>query len=168
MPEIAWGKIIGGPFKTKVIAICSDLQCDPSHLTSAMAFETGETFSPSIRNRQSGATGLIQFIPSTARDLGTTTDDLASMSAIDQLDFVQKYLKPFKRKMNTLSDVYMTILLPSAVGKPEASVLFRRPSRAYTQNQGLDVNHDGQITKGEAAAKVQTKLERGLEASRRG
>ena len=168
MPEIAWGRKIGGPFKSKVIAICTDLECDPSHLTSAMAFETGESFSPSIRNRASGATGLIQFIPSTARDLGTTTDELAAMSAIDQLDFVKKYLRPFRRKMNTLSDVYMTILLPSAVGKPEAAVLFRRPSRAYTQNQGLDVNHDGQITKGEAAAKVQTKLERGLEASRRG
>lgn len=168
MPEIAWGKIVGGPFKSKVIVISTKLGCDPSHLTSAMAFETGESFSPSIRNRQSGATGLIQFMPSTAQSLGTTTADLASMSAIDQLDFVQKYLNPFKNKMNTLSDVYMTILLPSAVGKAEAFVLFRSPTKAYRQNQGLDVNHDGQITKGEAASKVQAKLGRGLDASRRG
>ena len=81
--------------------------------------------------------------------------DLAAMSAIDQLDFVKKYLDPFKNKMNTLSDVYMTILLPSAVGKAEAFVLFRSPSKAYKQNQGLDANRDGQITKGEASSKVQ-------------
>ncbi len=105
---------------------------------------------------------------SSAQSLGTTTADLASMSAVDQLDFVQKYLNPFKNKMNTLSDVYMTILLPSAAGKAEALVLFRNPTKAYRQNQGLDVNHDGQITKGEAASKVQAKLARGLDASRRG
>src|SRR5262249_12479466 len=155
-------------FKSKVIAISADLGCDPSHLMAAMAFETGETFSPSIRNRASGATGLIQFVPATARALGTTTDDLADMSAVDQLDFVAKYLKPFKNKMQTLSDVYMTILFPRAVGKPEALALFAAPSRAYRQNAGLDVNHDDPVTKGEAASKVQKKLDKGLSKSLRG
>jgi hypothetical protein len=135
---------------------------------AAMAFETGETFSPSIRNRLSKATGLIQFIPSTAISLGTTVDDLAAMLAVDQLDFVQKYLKPFKNKMNTLSDVYMTILFPVAVGKPEAQVLFKAPSRQFEQNKGLDNNNDGQVTKGEAASKVQAKLAKGLGSSLRG
>ena len=168
MPEIAWGKKVSGAFKSKVIQISSDLACDPSHLMSAMAFETGETFSPSIRNRQSGATGLIQFMPRTARGLGTTTDDLAAMTDVEQLDFVEKYLSPFKSKMSMLSDVYMTILFPKAVGKAEAFVLFAEPSTAYAQNKGLDANKDGQVTKGEAAVKVQAKLVKGLGASLRG
>jgi hypothetical protein len=168
MPEIAWGKKVSAPFKSKVIRISSGLDCDPSHLMSAMAFETGETFSPSIRHRQSGATGLIQFIPSTARGLGTTTDALAAMTAEDQLDFVQRYLMPFKDRMRMLSDVYMTILFPRAVAKPEAFVLFKKPTRAYEQNKGLDANRDGQITKGEAAAKVHAKLVKGLGATLRG
>jgi hypothetical protein len=57
---------------------------------AAMAFETGETFSPSIKNKASGATGLIQFMRSTAKGSGTTTAALAEMTAVDQLDFVEK------------------------------------------------------------------------------
>jgi hypothetical protein len=61
------------------------------------------------------------------------------MTAIDQLDFVEQYLLPFKGRMSSLSDVYMTILSPAAVGKPDSPVLFSSPSRAYTQNAGLAV-----------------------------
>lgn len=167
MPAIAWGKSpkITPAFKAKVIAISGTLGCDPSHLMSAMAFETGETFSPSIKNPLSGATGLIQFMPSTAKGLGTTTAALAAMTAVQQLSFVEKYLKPFKGKMKTLSDVYMTILFPKAVGKPAAFVLFKKPSKTYTQNKGLDANGDGAVTKDEAAAKVHAKLVKGLGSS---
>lgn len=49
-----------------------------------MSFETGGSFSPSERNGI-GATGLIQFLPGTPRGLGTTTDQLANMSSVDQL-----------------------------------------------------------------------------------
>jgi hypothetical protein len=54
----------GPEFKTKVLAISKDLGCDPNHFMAAMAFETGERFS-SRKNRASGATGLIQFMPTT-------------------------------------------------------------------------------------------------------
>jgi hypothetical protein len=54
------------------------------------------------------------------------------------------------------------------VGKPEAKVLFASPSKAYQQNSGLDVNKDGQVTKGEAAAKVQAMLSKGLGSDYRG
>jgi hypothetical protein len=68
----------------------------------------------------------------------------------------------------SMSDVYMTILLPTAVGKAETHVPFRKTAVAYRQNRGLDMNKDGQITKGEAAAKVQAKLVKGLGKSLRG
>ena len=168
MPEIAFGKVVEVAFKSRVIAICAGLGADPSHLMAAMAYETGETFSPSIQNKKTGATGLIQFMPKTAVGLGTTTTALKAMTAVAQLNFVEKYLAPFKGKMIALSDVYMTILWPKSVGKSEAFVLFAAPSTAYVVNKGLDVNKDGEVTKGEAADKVQKKLSKGLGAGLRG
>lgn len=160
--QLAWGAKVSSLFRDKVRNIAKDLGCDADFLMAAMAFETGETFGPSIRNAAgSGATGLIQFMPSTARGLGTTTDDLASMTAEDQLDFVAEYFANQKGRLHTLEDVYMAILLPSAVGKSNDHVLFSSPSRAYDQNKGLDLNGDGRITKAEAAAKVQAKLDKG-------
>jgi hypothetical protein len=166
--EIAWGKKVGADFKTKLIAICTGLACDPSYLMAAMAFETGATFSPTDQNPRSGATGLIQFLPSTAAGLGTSIEALAQMTAVEQLDYVKKYLNPFNGRMRSLSDVYMSILFPVAVGKPDSYVLFAAPSTAYRQNAGLDVNHDGQVTKGEAASKVQARLDEGLSVVNRG
>jgi hypothetical protein len=160
--KIAWGKKVSADFKAKVIGICGGLSCDPSFLMASMAFETGATFSPTLQNPRSLATGLIQFLPSTAASLGTSIAALEQMTAVAQLDFVQKYLTPFKGRMLSLSDVYMTILFPVAVGKPDSFVLFAAPSSAYEQNSGLDVNHDGQVTKGEAASKVQSMLDQGL------
>jgi Transglycosylase SLT domain len=167
-PSIAWGKKVSKAFKQKTLAIAGGLGCDPSHLMSAMAFESGESFSASVRNKQSNAVGLIQFMPTTAKALGTTSDALAAMTPEAQLDYVQKYLKPYKGRMKTLSDVYMTILWPKAVGQPEAAVLFAKPSKAYQQNAGLDANKDGTITKAEAAAKVNAKLVKGMGNQYRG
>ena len=90
------------------------------------------------------------------------------MTAVEQLDYVNKYLSPFRGRMRSLSDVYMSILFPVAVGKPDSYVLFAAPSRAYQQNAGLDVNRDDQVTKGEAASKVQARLDDGLSIVNRG
>ena len=168
--QIAWGKKVGSDFKARVVAICSGLGCDPSFLMAAMAFETGATFSPTIQNPRSGATGLIQFLPSTAASLGTSIAALMQMTAVAQLDTVEKYLAPFKGRMRSLSDVYMTILFPVAVGKPDSFVLFTKQlnANAYAQNSGLDVNGDGQVTKGEAASKIQARLDQGLSTTNRG
>ena len=130
-------------------------------LMAVMSFETGGTFNPSIPNAAgSGATGLIQFMPSTARGLGTTTEALARMSRAEQMQYVEKYLSNKGVRGGNLSDVYMAVLFPAAVGKPDDYVLFGRGAmsgytgRAYTQNRGLDSNGDGSVTKAEASAKV--------------
>ena len=133
-----------------------------------MAFETGEKFTPDVKNPRSGATGLIQFMSDTAIGLGTTTQALAAMTAVDQLDFVLKHFLPQKGRMNTLSDVYMAILRPASVGKPEDSALFKRPSQEYEQNAPLDRDGDGTITKAEAASMVDAKLKRGLTSGFKG
>ena len=68
--------------------------------------------------------------------------------------------------MKTLSDVYMAILWPAGIGKPDDYVLFyqkdsKHPKR-YIQNARLDFNKDGLITRAEAAARVQKMLDEGL------
>lgn len=162
--KIAWGGKVPVEFKRKVVEICGDLELSPDLLMAAMAFETGETFSPSVKNAAgSGAVGLIQFMPSTAIGLGTTTEKLAQMSAIEQLDYVKKYFLPQKGKLKTIENVYMAILYPVAIGRSADSVLFSGKTKVYEQNKGLDTDKDGKITVGEAAAKVRSKLEKGLQ-----
>lgn len=125
------------------------------HLVQCMAFETGGTFSPTIKNMAgSGATGLIQFMPATAKGLGTTTEALTKMTAVEQLAYVERYFIPYHKRTKTLSDMYMAILMPKYIGYAEEAILFNDPSKAYTQNRGLDLNRDGRITKAEATHRV--------------
>ena len=63
-------------FVKKVQSISSNLNIDPNWLMAIMFWESAGTFSPSVQNKTSGATGLIQFMPSTAVGLGTSTTEL--------------------------------------------------------------------------------------------
>lgn len=133
-------------------------------LMACMAWESGETFSPSVKNAAgSGATGLIQFMPSTAKAMGTTVAALAKMTAIQQLNYVYKYFAGYKGRLKNLGDVYMAILWPAGVGKSDDYVLWNSKTKptTYRQNSGLDVNKDGVITRAECIAKVLQKYEKG-------
>lgn len=89
------------------------------------------------------------------------------MSAVQQLVYVEKYFRPRKGKLKTLSDVYMAILWPSAIGQPDTHVLFRESDpkhpKRYIQNAKLDWNDDGCITKAEATRKVTRLLGVGMQ-----
>ena len=135
-------------------------------LYAVMDFETGGTFDPAQKNAAgSGATGLIQFMPSTAEGLGTTTEDLAKMTRTEQLVYVDRYLENKNIQGAGVEDLYMSVLFPAAVGRPNDFVLFGKGASTfgntdysepiyYDQNSGLDLNKDGSITKAEAASKV--------------
>lgn len=60
-------------FLAKVDSIAKELDTEPATLLAIISFETGGEFSPSTPNPSTNATGLIQFIPSTARSLLTKT-----------------------------------------------------------------------------------------------
>lgn len=163
--QMAWGAKVSPVFRDRVRWICDQLLYpEPGDLMTCIAWESGRSFSPSKRNMAgSGATGLIQFMPATARALGTTTDALAAMSAEDQLNYVYKYFEPYKGRLRNLSDLYMAILWPKAVGKPDDYVLFQGPgSITYRQNAGLDANRDARVTKAETAAKLYAMRAEGL------
>jgi hypothetical protein len=172
--KIAFGKKVSLEFKAKVIMIGRQLQVNPDYLMAAMAFESGGTFSPSIPNAAgSGAVGLIQFMPKTAKDeLGTNVQKLRAMTAVRQLDYVYSYFKGYTGRLHSLDDVYMVILWPAAVGKPGSYVLFEQDDKEhpkwYAQNKGLDTDKDGKVTKSEAAAAVRRSLLKGLSAENYG
>lgn len=165
-PErLVWGQKVSALFRSRVVAICKDLRIEPDHLMACMAFESGGTFSPSQKNLAgSGATGLIQFMPDTAVSLGTTTKDLALMTAEEQLLYVDKYFRPYRGRLSNLGDLYMAILFPAGIGKLDDFPLFvegQKPIRRYQQNRGLDVDRDGIVTRGEACKGIVRKLTEG-------
>ncbi|MCX6824821.1 MAG: hypothetical protein NTY80_01230 [candidate division SR1 bacterium] len=145
-------------FVKKVIIISKEVEINPEDILKVMVFETGGTFDPSKKNiAGSGSTGLIQFMPDTAKGLGTTTSDLAKMTAFEQLDYVQKYFLPYKGRLKTLEDVYLAVFTPKFVGKPLNYVGYSKPSNEYTQNNGFDTNKDGEITVGEITETIKNR-----------
>lgn len=161
---IAWGAKVSSVFRDRIRWIGDTLNVNPDYLMACIAWESGETFRSDIKNAAgSGATGLIQFMPTTARALGTTVQELARMTPEDQLNYVYKYFRPFAGRLNNLGDVYMAILWPKAVGKPDSYVLFDRSKSPTTfrQNAGLDVNKDGKVTRAECLVKINQKLGKG-------
>ena len=146
-------------FIDKVKSVAAKLRVSPTDLLACMAFETGRTFDPALRNRI-GATGLIQFIPKTAIGLGTTTDYLASLTRDQQMDWVEKYFMngPLPKVANpTLEDLYMAILWPAAVGQKNDYIMWKAGSIQYEQNP-LDVGGKGYITKADAASYVRNQI----------
>ena len=154
--KLHWGRKVKQEFRDKVRTIAADIGIEPDWLMDIMAWETGESFSPSIYNRTgSGAVGLIQFMPSTARALGTSSVALARMDAVEQLDYVHAYFSDYKNRLHNLSDTYMAVFWPAGIGKADTYVLFDNTSPAWAGNSDLDVNPtDGTITKKKATAPV--------------
>ncbi len=168
--KLAWGAHVDAAFKAKVINISAGLDIDPNELMAVIAFESARTFSPSVVNSVSKAVGLIQFMPTTAASLDTSSKELAAMSAVEQLDYVEKYLRSFNKKLRDIYDLYACVLWPKAIGKEKSYVLFSSGvnKSAYQNNKGLDANDDGVVTKAEAASKVIDHLEEGMRSSNLG
>lgn len=143
-------------FRQKLRELAIRIGATPRDLANVMAFESMGTFSPSKLNEAgSGAVGLIQFMPKTATRLGTSDKALARMTAIEQLVYVEKYFKPYVgRGLDSEHDLYMAVLYPAAIGKGLDHVLFRRGTKAYSQNAGLDRDRDGQVSAGEASSSM--------------
>lgn len=133
------------PEKAKSIKATSErLGINPNDLAQIISFETGGTFDPSQKNLSGGsARGLIQFMPSTARAMGTTTEALAAMSFDDQMLYVEKYLKGRgigKNGKTSLPDMYDAVLGSG----------YKKGSKEYAANAGVDTNGNDIIEKGEA------------------
>ncbi len=136
-------------FSAAVRELSSWLGLDtPNALMAVMNKESG--ISPSIVNSNGGATGLIQFMPSTAKGLGTTTAELKKMSRLQQLAYVKKYYAPFRGKLKNYAGLYFATFFPAAIPHInndnwvfEAKSVSR--SAVYKGNSALDYDKDKTI-----------------------
>lgn len=140
----------------RMLAIAGELGLSADHLAATIAHESG--WRPDAVNPYSGATGLIQFMPATARALGTTVEALRQMSALEQLEHVREFFRRVGRRVG--DDVAMAVFLPARIGAPAGEVLFTRGQPGYDQNHPLDADKDGTITAGEVRARIEALLAR--------
>jgi len=143
-------------FWIELQTIAKRLKTEPAWLLNVMASES--LFDPTARNGLPGqtATGLLQFIEKTAQHLGTTTEAIKRMSPVEQLRLVEKYLTPFRGRLNSLADVYLAVFRGFIIEGGDASAVAplgksKKEQRVYILNRWLDFNDDGKITKGELA-----------------
>jgi len=148
-------------FINKVKLICQKLLIQPDWLMLVMYAESG--LNPQAVNANGGATGLIQFMPSTAKGLGTTTKELYNMTNVQQLDYVFKYFAPYAGRIKNVHDLYLVTFFPVALGKPETYIMQTKsltPAIIAKANPGIDLNKDLQITVREFKAYVDKYLKK--------
>ncbi|PZW41623.1 transglycosylase-like protein with SLT domain [Mesonia algae] len=148
-------------FLEKLVQVSKNLGINPNWLMLVIYWESARSFSPSKKNPYSGATGLIQFMPSTAKGLGTTTAQLAQMTAVEQLDYVEKYYSPYKHKIKSFIDLYFATFYPAAIGKPDNYVLGSSSyliQKIAEQNPAFDNNKDRKVTKVEVEKTMLEKI----------
>ncbi|MCL4481231.1 MAG: transglycosylase SLT domain-containing protein [Bacteroidetes bacterium] len=142
-------------FLAQVNDICARLGISPDWLMVVMKMESD--IDETASNPYTNATGLIQFMPSTAAGLGTSVEQLKTMSNVQQLDYVYKYFKPYTGRLKSLTDLYMVTFFPRGLGQPDDYVMQTdtiSAQRIAQQNPGFDLDKNGQITAGEFRAAI--------------
>lgn len=141
-------------FVAKVIDVSKKIGINPNWLMAIIAWESAYSFSASKKN-PIGCTGLIQFCPDrkgvsykTINGKRYYLSDLAKMSAVQQLDVVYEYFKPYTNKLKSYTDTYFAVFFPLAIGKPDDFVLQGAGLSAlaiYEDNPGFRIQKDGKI-----------------------
>jgi hypothetical protein len=97
----------------------------------------------SIQNKNSKATGLFQFIPDTAKALGTTVEAIKNMDAREQLELYDQYLEMNEYQGGSLGIMQAA---PAYANADPDEVIYAKGSKAWEQNPGWR-DKTGLITK---------------------
>ncbi|EOD0154323.1 hypothetical protein ACI8OI_004360 [Salmonella enterica] len=164
-----FGVIKADAFRSKLLEVSRELSIDPNYIMACIALETGKTFRTDIKNPGSSATGLIQFMDDTAKDLGTTTRQLRAMNHVEQMEYVKRYFKMQADNVGvsteqwTLEDVYYSIFRPKTILLGPNDVVYQRSDGDYySKNQYHDRNSDWKITKNEIAENIRINYNLGI------
>lgn len=124
----------------KIDEISEDLSIESDWLLLTICRESRAN--PKAINPYTKATGIIQWLPSTARDLKTSTHHIYRMSFVDQLDLVKKYVNRVNgdKPINSYGDLYLTVFYPRAVGMPDDYIIGRKNSLIVKYNYPMS-NH---------------------------
>ena len=150
-------------FEMKVREVSHNLGVAPEWLMAVIHSES--KFDASVTNfKGSGATGLIQLMPKTAKDYRITVEQLRNLNHVQQLDYIYHYLngvrKSRKTQFNSLTELYLAILYPRALeahNKTPHYTLYAHPSISYKMNSGLDENKDNRVTVSDIDARMKRK-----------
>lgn len=116
-----WSKKLTCEERKKVLSVCAALWGEEnkvqkaSELMAVMHLETNTSFKPSSDNG-AGYVGLIQFSATSASHVGTTQAALKKMTFIEQMDYVKAYFEKNSTSINTMTDLYLLVLKPTAAG----------------------------------------------------
>lgn len=142
-----------------VLGGAAELGVNPFELHALIGFETAWTWSTSIKNPDSSATGYIQFMESTARSLGFTTAELAEMTPAEQMKQVVRYFQNWGLKPGSgVGDMYTIIFAPAFRDSSLDATVYQKGTAAARLNPALDYDGDGSISKWEIFRKAEEAL----------
>jgi len=156
-------------FRAELLRVAQRLGLNPDAIAGVIALES--RFDPQANNHQPGdppgfnpkrATGLIQFMPTTAARMGTTTTAIFGMNATQQLALVEQYFRGVPRLTpgSRVGDYYLAGFMPAFIGAPDEVPIAFKGTPAYDQNAGLDRNKDGILTAGDVRARLENEIAR--------
>ena len=138
-------------FKKKLIEISVNLGIPAKWLIGVMWKESN--INPKALNPISKAAGLIQWMPNTlSGDYGITTEQILSMNAVKQLEYVEKYYSRYRGKLKSFGDMYLAVFYPAALNKSLDFVIGSERNMSgiiASQNVIIDLDKSGYITKSE-------------------
>lgn len=163
-----WVPRYGVEWGRRLIQIANEIGIDPADLLAVMnveAVKNGVGIDYQAENPDSGAYGLIQFMPSTLRRMGYTVAQVKRMTALEQLELVRQYFLPAKGRLHSIADVYTWVFLPARLGREVLTYRGERNKKGellnyYEGNTGLDLNKNGSIEAGEPGEKARLGLAR--------
>ena len=113
----------------------------PSELYKIIQGESG--FNPRAQNA-SGATGLFQFMPGTARELGVSTSEIRNMAPTEQVALYDEYLERWDYSSSNRLGIMQAA--PAFANREPEAVIYEQGSAAWRQNPGWRELDDGPIT----------------------
>jgi len=119
VPAVRCMQFTSPEFRKRLVEMSDRLGIDEDTLATIMSYESG--LNPATWN-SIGYVGLIQFGPDTALRLGIGSDDLAKLSDVEQLEYVERYIKDLQRMRGAdvfkrhPEDLYAGTFVPALVG----------------------------------------------------
>lgn len=124
----------------------------PAELDAMVSLES--SWDTSARNPSTSAAGLIQIMPNHLKRWGLTVEQLTSMSAREQLPWIHQYFRDANAygRWRVPGDTYLAVAAPSALGKPDSTVVYGQGTKAWRANPGWRPADGGSITAGSIRA----------------
>lgn len=122
------------------LEVARPLNLDISDLATVVNIESN--FNEKAVNKYTGASGIIQFMPTTAQELGYNISQVRSMDFAQQARLARTYLEKKNARGLRGVDLYLAVFYPVSVGKTS----YTYPNSVYSVNRGLDYDKNGTLT----------------------